>query len=182
MGYDDERSQVPRQLIEKTRAKVLDKHIQLKRARRAHTQLDMSAAAADLHDWTMLYWEHLKRFRNDSRLEAKWSDEPLFEYRGQQLTLQDLGEYRLSTVSQTHQSADPETMARRTVTEEEPWTLPPAKTLRVIDALDDCTNALGFDAKPDRTAEETGAGLDDEPDAEEMEHLNAEVNVDVAGD
>jgi hypothetical protein len=182
MGYDDERSQVPRQLIEKTRAKVLDKHIQLKRARRPHTDLDMAAAAAELHDWTMLYWEHLKRFRNDSRLEERWQAEPLFEYRGEQVTLGDLADYRLSTVSQTERAADPETMASRTTTREEPWTLPPAKTLRVIDALDDCTNALGFDAKPDRTAEETGAGLDKDPDAEQMEHLNAEVNVDVAGD
>lgn len=182
MGYDDERSQVPRQLIEKTRAKVLDKHIQLKRARRGHTELQMAAAAAELHDWTMLYWEHIKRFRNDSRLEQRWHKEPLFEYRGDTVTLDDLTEYRLSTVTQTEQAVDAETMASQTRTREEPWTLPPAKTLRVIDALDDCTNALGFDAKPDRTAEKTGAGLDGESDAEEMEHLNAEVNVDDAGD
>lgn len=182
MAYDDERSQVPRQLIEKTRAKVLDKHIQLKRARRGHTELNMAAAAAELHDWTMLYWEHLKRFRHDSRLAEQWEEEPLFQYRGETVTLDDLAEYRLSTITQTEQAADPETMARRTTTREEPWTLPPAKAVKVIDALDDCTHALGFDAKPDRTADETGAGLDAEPDAEEMEHLNEEVNVDVAGD
>jgi hypothetical protein len=182
MSYDDERSRVPRKLIEKTRAKVLDKHIQFKRARRGHTALDVDAAAAELHDWTMLYWEHLKRFRSDSRLEDIWQDKPLFEYRGEQVALGDLAEYRLSTVSRSERAPDPETMAERTMTREEPWTLPPAKAILVVDALDDCCHALGFDAKPDRNADETGAGLDDEPDAEEMEHLNAEVDVDVAGD
>jgi len=130
----------------------------------------------------MLYWEHLKRFRLDSRLEETWKNEPVIEVDESELTLSDLGDLRLRTTTETTRELDPETNAVREQTTRKPWTLPPTKAIQVVDALDDATHALGFDAKADRVGDETGAGLDDDPDPEEMEHLNAEVKVDAAGD
>lgn len=178
----EEKSQKPRELIHNAQRQVIKWLYSLRRARRGNSDVAVERAREELHDATMIYFEQLKRFRTAGRINSMWNEDPVVEVGGEKLTLAELGEQRLRTEVVERRQPDPETMGEVTVREEQPWTLSPRQALQVIDALDDCANALGFDAIPTRDADETGAGKDGEQDPEEMNHLNTEVNVDVAGD
>jgi len=175
----DEKSTKPREMVHKSQALCAEWLHQLRRARQGMPDSpDPERAERELHDAVMLYWEQIKRFRRNGHIEERWHSEPVFDG----LTLQDLAEKRLTTEERVVTRTDPMTNSEETVTVDEPWQLTPIHARQVFDALDTCAHALGFDAAAERIADETGAGVDDEPDADQMGYLNSEVDVNVTSD
>jgi hypothetical protein len=114
----------------------------------------------------MLYWEQIKRFRQRDNIHDEWHGEPVVD----DMSLDDLGEMRLRQQARQTERKDPDTNTMQTVTEREPWVMPPTQALKVYDKLDECANVLGFDAEPVEVRKKFGYqrvdadDLDDDPD------------------
>lgn len=180
MAYDDEKSNKPREMVHRAQARSTQRLHEYRLALHGEPGAPRpSTAARRLHVGTMLYFEQIKRFAAEERLEDLWHNETAVEIDGTDKTLDELQELRLTQNVRVEQQIDPETNATEAVEEREPWRLSPQQALSVNDKLDQCANSLGFDARPTRDADTTGVGADDDaPDsADEMEHVNSEVNV-----
>lgn len=181
MAYDDEKSQKPREMVHRAQANCANTLHRLRLVRQGVREGDGEAAARQFHSAVMLYWEQIKRFSAQSRIQEVWHDEGVVPLRGYEepQPLATLGEYRLHNEPRSKEVPDPETGGTTVKTVETAWYLKPPQALAVYDALDRLANELGFDARPTRQAAETGVGADtgDEADLEDMEYLNTEVQV-----
>jgi len=154
-------------------------------------------ARLELHSAVMTYYDQLRRFRTTSRLQKPWTEEPIAsdwettttvrkeasdesdrdvvqETVSVPMTLEFLGRERLEVERSQERVTDPDTNATTTEVVEDAWALSRHQALAVIDQLDICAQKLGFDIRPSRNANETGAGQanSDTQDPAEMEYLN----------
>jgi hypothetical protein len=145
--HNEEKSRKPREMVHRAQAQCSTCVLQLQRAHQGRPDApDFETAREEFHAAVFLYWEQIKRFASEARIEELWHEEAVGDL---EYTLADLGRKRLETETVRREQTDPDTQSLQQLTEEQPWTLPPEEALQVYDKLDACANALGFDAKPD---------------------------------
>jgi protein-disulfide isomerase-like protein with CxxC motif len=181
MAYDDEKSQKPREMVHRAQANCANTLHRLRLVRQGVRDGNSESLARQFHSAVMLYWEQIKRFSSQSRIQKVWHNEGVVALRGYDKAqpLARLGEYRLRNEPRSKEVPDPETGGTTVQTVETAWYLKPSKALAVYDALDRLANELGFDARPARQGDKTGAGsgADHEPEPSEMQTLNSEVDL-----
>lgn len=129
----------------------------------------------ELHAAAMSYLDQIRRFEGKNEVEEVWCE----DVAGLDASLAELAEQRFSTVTVREQEYNESSNRTRAVNRQRPWLLTIPQADAVINQLDACALALGFDDNPRRNANQTGAGLNNAPEsAEEMDHINTEVPVD----
>jgi len=175
----------PREMIHRAQALASKWLYRFRRARKGHPDaVSEQRAESELHDAVMSYYEQIRRFRGRSKIKQLWTEEAVgngegwTDRQGRPVTLEDIGELRLHVQREERVTSTRGTGRREVVEDRQPWVMKPQQSLWVMDQLDKCAHALGFDANAetdDPLAEVIQADDDDATEDDEFAPNEVEV-------
>jgi hypothetical protein len=143
----------PREMIHRAQALASKWLYRFRRARKGHPDaVSEQRAESELHDAVMSYYEQIRRFRGRSKIKELWTAEAVgngdgwTDAQGNAITLEEIAKFRLQVQREERVESTRGTGKREVVEYQQPWVMTPQQSLWVMDQLDKCAHALGFDA------------------------------------